>query len=122
MAERAGAPVGFCGTHAVVDEEAAGLPLHSAELHWIHLRPECVGAGVGRSLMAHAVDDLAARGFRHSVLWVLEGNARARRFYAAGDWVPEGAKRGRSFRVDDIETTVVELRYGRTLSRPAPSA
>jgi len=115
LIERAGTPAGFCGTHAARDGETPGLPPLSAELHWIHLRPAHVGTGVGRTLMAHAVADLRARGFRHAVLWVFAGNERARRFYAAGGWTPDGAQRPHTFRVDEEETTAIELRYARSL-------
>lgn len=115
LIERDGATLGFCGTHAAEHDDAATLPAPSAELHWIHLAPAHVGTGVGRALMAHAVADLRARGFRHAVLWVFAANERARRFYAAGGWSPDGAERSRTFHVDAEATTAIELRYGRSL-------
>jgi ribosomal protein S18 acetylase RimI-like enzyme len=59
------------------------------ELYAIHVDPGHVGGGVGRLLM---VDALAHLG-DSAVLWVLEGNARARRFYERGGWFADGAAR-----------------------------
>jgi len=59
------------------------------ELYAIHVDPAVVGQGVGRLLMADALRHLGAR----AVLWVLEGNTRARRFYEAGGWRPDGEVR-----------------------------
>jgi ribosomal protein S18 acetylase RimI-like enzyme len=52
--------------------------------------PDAQGRGIGRALMADALETLAARGWRHAVLWVLADNAHARRFYERGGWVDEG--------------------------------
>lgn len=37
--------------------------------------------------------ELVRGGFASAALWVLEGNARARRFYHAHGWTPDGARR-----------------------------
>jgi GNAT superfamily N-acetyltransferase len=65
----------------------------AAELYAIHVEPELVGTGLGRQLMARALDDLHATGAGRAVLWVLEANERARRFYERGGWRPDGATR-----------------------------
>jgi ribosomal protein S18 acetylase RimI-like enzyme len=59
------------------------------ELYAIHVDPDFVGTGVGRLLMADALRHLGAR----AVLWVLEGNTRARAFYEKGGWHPDGESR-----------------------------
>jgi len=59
------------------------------ELYAIHVDPEVVGAGVGKLLMVDALSHLG----EHAVLWVLEGNARARRFYERGGWFADGTSR-----------------------------
>jgi ribosomal protein S18 acetylase RimI-like enzyme len=63
-----------------------------AELYAIHVDPGAVGSGVGRLLMVDALERLAALGTR-AVLWVLDGNDRARRFYERGGWLPDGTTR-----------------------------
>ncbi|MEA2478037.1 MAG: hypothetical protein QOC87_2236, partial [Actinomycetota bacterium] len=48
---------------------------------------------IGVALMDVAMGELRKRGFTSGVLWVLEGNARARRFYEAGGWRPDGGRK-----------------------------
>ncbi len=57
----------------------------------IYLAQEAAGRGIGRALLAHAVNDLRARRFTRATLWVLGTNARARRFYEAAGWRADGA-------------------------------
>jgi GNAT superfamily N-acetyltransferase len=59
------------------------------ELTAIHVDPAYVGSGIGKLLMIDALPHLGDRG----VLWVLEGNDRARRFYERGGWVFDGTTR-----------------------------
>lgn len=62
------------------------------ELSAIHVDPDSVGTGVGRLLMIDALAALPAYGDR-AVLWVLDGNARARTFYERGGWSFDGTTR-----------------------------
>jgi GNAT superfamily N-acetyltransferase len=87
VAEEDGRLVGFAVTSKSQDADADD---RTAELYAIYLEPDRVGAGVGRSLFGHAVDDLRERGYRAATLWVLESNARARRFYEVAGWRPDG--------------------------------
>jgi GNAT superfamily N-acetyltransferase len=64
---------------------AAGV----SELYAIHVDPDRIGTGVGRMLMTDALKHVGSR----AVLWVLEGNDRARRFYEKGGWVADGETR-----------------------------
>jgi Acetyltransferases len=66
-------------------------PPGTAEIHAIYLDPSAIGSGIGRSLFQVAVDDIVAHGFVAAVLWVLDTNERARRFYGAAGWRPDGA-------------------------------
>ena len=59
------------------------------ELCAIHVDPAEVGTGVGRALMRDAMTALGSR----AVLWVIEENERARRFYERAGWVPDGGRR-----------------------------
>jgi dihydropteroate synthase len=68
-------------------------PEGTGEVEAIYLLPQAWGQGLGRSLLARAEADLADRGFAQAVLWVLERNARARRFYEAAGWEPEQGAR-----------------------------
>jgi GNAT superfamily N-acetyltransferase len=78
-----------------------------AELYAIHAAPAYVGTGVGRSLMLDALPALARLGDR-AVLWVLEANDRARRFYERGGWAPDGTRRTEAIGGEPV----AQLRYG----------
>jgi ribosomal protein S18 acetylase RimI-like enzyme len=87
LAEDEGRAVGFAVTAKSQDADAED---RTAELYAIYLEPDRVGTGVGRELLAHAVEDLRARGFTTVTLWVLETNEQARRFYEIAGWKPDG--------------------------------
>ncbi len=61
------------------------------EIGSLYLLPEQIGKGRGRALMDAALAAQKAQGYKKVFLWVLEENARARKFYerygfsAAGD-------------------------------------
>jgi GNAT superfamily N-acetyltransferase len=81
------------------------------ELWMINVLPAAWGTGVGPKLLAAAVQRLAAMGFTDAVLWVVEGNARARRFYEREGWVCDGGEKRQLFG----GRLVPELRYATTL-------
>ncbi|KES08771.1 acetyltransferase [Streptomyces toyocaensis] len=83
-----------------------------AELYALYLRPEHIGRGVGRTLLAEAAHRCASGGPRRMYLWVLEHNTRARRFYERAGFAADGA--GEPFEVAGV--TVPEVRYARELA------
>jgi L-amino acid N-acyltransferase YncA len=87
VAEMGGRVVGFADTGPSRDADAAST---TAELSTLYLDPQVVGSGVGRALLHAAIEDLRQRGYRTAVLWVLESNARARRFYEIAAWRCDG--------------------------------
>jgi GNAT superfamily N-acetyltransferase len=105
VAEEAGVVVGF----AAFDDR---------QLHALYVLPERQGRGIGDRLLAAAGPV--------EVLWVLDANARGRRFYERRGWRPDGGER--------VAFGVRELRYraaprggrrdGRRAGQPssAPSA
>jgi GNAT superfamily N-acetyltransferase len=109
VAERDGAIVGFCNT--------APAPEDAAELRTLYLDPAVVGTGVGRALVRHALDDLRARGVRAAVAWVLDSNARARRFYERGGWRADGTEKSE----DVWGSPARQLRYRFELADPVVS-
>ncbi len=90
VAEQDGRVVGFAITGPSRDADMSTL---TGEVELIYLLPEAAGKGVGRALFAHAVADLRERGYQQAMLWVLESNARARRFYEAAGWRADGASK-----------------------------
>ena len=79
LAERCDAIVGFASCNAQLDPS---LPF-SGEIQAIYVLRTAQRRGVGRSLMSAMARDLLARGHGSALLWVMEGNAPARRFYEA---------------------------------------
>ncbi|WP_433828484.1 N-acetyltransferase family protein [Actinoplanes sp. CA-015351] len=104
VAEENGSLIGFS---YVGPSETEG----AAELYAIHLDPSRVGTGAGRLLMIQALTDLKSFGEKRAVLWVLEGNEVAKRFYERGGWSPDGASRADT--VNDHPVT--HLRYSHPL-------
>ena len=86
------------------------LPNHG-ELCALYVDPEQWGRGIGVSLMSAARARLSSLGFENALLWVLENNVRAERFYQIDGWVADGLSR-----TDTMwGVTVNEVRYQRRL-------
>jgi GNAT superfamily N-acetyltransferase len=113
--EAAEGVVGFASFGADRDGARDG---RTGEIMAVYLAPDRWDRGAGRRLMASALDCLRAGGYDQAVLWVLDTNDRARRFYQAGGWEPDGTEK-----IDDRRGfSLRELRYWRALERPgAPS-
>jgi ribosomal protein S18 acetylase RimI-like enzyme len=101
--------LGFAGYGPSRDPDADGG--RTGELTMIYLLPEALGQGAGRELMAAAVARMAGAGYAQATLWVLETNARARRFYAAAGWAQDGAAKTD----DGLGFPLREVRYRRPL-------
>jgi len=76
----AGEVVGFARGGPVRSEGSVLLGTE-AELYAIYLLDKVKRRGIGRRLMRGVFDHLIAQGFVSAGLWVLTGNAGARRFY-----------------------------------------
>jgi GNAT superfamily N-acetyltransferase len=59
----------------------------------LYVDPDRYEGGVGRMLMAEARRRLWEAGFTEALLWVLDGNDRAARFYEGEGWTADGATR-----------------------------
>jgi GNAT superfamily N-acetyltransferase len=81
-----GTLTGFAYGGPTRDDDRTGY----GEVYALYVSQDRWGAGVGAKLLDTAVDDLRDRGFTQFVLWVLTGNARARRFYEKQGWVHDG--------------------------------
>jgi RimJ/RimL family protein N-acetyltransferase len=105
VAEVDGALVGFAGVGRSREEEGVG------ELLTIYVDPGRWGTGAGRALIARAEASLAESGFGEAMLWVLEGNDRAERFYRAAGWSRDGGRK-----VDEFQgAEIAEVRYRKPL-------
>lgn len=110
VAEIQGAVVGFARVARCRDEDHELLH-RVGEVQAIYLREEAWGIGLGRLLLAEAVDRLTLRGMTDACLWVLEGNRRARRFCRAAGWRTDGTEKPGSMPGASLH----EVRYVRTL-------
>jgi GNAT superfamily N-acetyltransferase len=63
------------------------------EIVALYVDPDRYEGGVGRLLMAEARRRLWEAGYTEALLWVLDGNDRAARFYEGEGWTPDGATR-----------------------------
>ena len=106
VAEENGRVVGFASVGVAHDTDGAG------ELYAIYVEPPHWGTGAGAALMDAAVERLRAAGFDHAILWVLDDNPRARRFYERHGWNLDGRRRERigDVDVDEVRYRLADLR------------
>ena len=96
--------VGFATVGASHSEDGAG------EIYAIYVDPEHWGHGAGRALIERSETSLRESGFANALLWVIDGNERAERFYRAAGWKRDGEK------TDVFQgAAVTELRYRKRL-------
>lgn len=108
VAESGGEIVAFCWP-APAAEDGWGeiLSIYAHPHHW--------GQGHGRDVLAAGEAHLREEGFNRALLWVLDANSRARRFYELQGW-----SLGSGFRVEEIGgVQVTEVRYEKELSAVA---
>ncbi len=87
-----------------------------AELYALYVHPAWWSTGTGRALMERVLAKVRAAGYACITLWVLEANARARRFYQRAGFAPDGARHV----LDDLGG-VTEIRYRQPLFPPTPT-
>ncbi|MFF3445598.1 GNAT family N-acetyltransferase [Streptomyces sp. NPDC002667] len=113
VAERDGSVAGWAchGPHRDGEVRAGDV-----ELYAIYVHPDLLGRGVGQALLRESVRRCAAAGHERMLLWVLEENTRARRFYERAGFRPDGAEE--PFEADGV--AVPEVRYTRALTGEGP--
>jgi L-amino acid N-acyltransferase YncA len=109
VADEGGRVVGFVQVAATQDLGAD--PATTGEVVAIYLDPDEYGRGLGRSLMAGAMEELTRLGFRRATLWVFASNDRARRFYERVGWRLDGGTKVDQFGDVDMH----EVRYAREI-------
>lgn len=78
--------VGFASVGPARDEEDTG------ELYAIYVLPELWGAGYSHELMQSVLAWLMTEQYVSAILWVLDDNPRARRFYEREGWRHDGER------------------------------
>jgi len=105
LAEDGGRAIGMIACGPATQDYGMPPPEGVGEVYALYLREGAQGTGVGRALLARGHQHLRDAGFTHAVLWVIDENERARRFYEAGGWSPDGAT-GED-QLDDVTLAVV---------------
>ena len=108
VAEEDGALLGFASLSPSRDEDAGD---GEGEVQTLYVGPGAWRSGVGTALLEAATEELADAGFTSAVLWVLDVNDRARRFYERSGWAPDGATKEH----DWVAFVATDVRYRRTL-------
>ncbi|MEY2434428.1 MAG: hypothetical protein QOC92_4153 [Acidimicrobiaceae bacterium] len=100
----------FVGFASVGPSRDADTGAGVGELYAIYVTPAAWGKSVGHALHEPVLTKLESD-YTEAVLWVLDGNARARGFYERHGWLADGAvkeeQRG--------EAVLNEVRYRRVL-------
>jgi GNAT superfamily N-acetyltransferase len=103
VVEREGSVVGFAAVGPAESED-------TGELYAMNVDPNAWGTGAGQALLEAAQEELGALGYGRAILWVLPGNARARRFYERAGWSNAAVERTQ----DVLGVTVPEIQYVNT--------
>ena len=104
IGEVGGSARGFVVTRPSGDGDAGA---GTGELDAFYVDPASWGTGVGRGLLAAALDALEEAGFRDATLWTAAENHRPRRIYELAGWRTDGTERRRA--LGGVE--FVEVRY-----------
>lgn len=121
VAESDGEVVGFTNAGRYrVNQNRNDLHPHLGEVYAIYVDPPRWRSGTGRVLLDAAVGWLGEVGLAPVLLWVLEGNARARAFYERYGFGFDG-ERGRFVikQAGQLPVELPELRY--RLAAPPPT-
>ena len=90
----------------------------AGEIFELYVHPRLQGRGLGQELMAQTWVDLERHGFRWGVVWVLEANDAAQRFYERCGLHHDGGRK----RLVHGGKRVMTVRYCRALNRFDPFA
>ena len=108
--------VGYCTAGFCRDEDMEhGF---AGEIFELYVHPRLQGRGLGRELMAQTWSELERAGFRWGVLWVLEANKSAQRFYERCGLHRDGSRQ----RLMHGGRRVWAMRYTQPLNRFDPLA
>jgi GNAT superfamily N-acetyltransferase len=92
VGELDGTVVGFAILRPSADDDATG---EIGELDGFYVAPAAWSLGVGRALLAAALDLLRSDGFSQATLWTAIENHRPRGIYERGGWRLDGTSRHR---------------------------
>ncbi|MBX7466113.1 N-acetyltransferase family protein [Streptomyces sp. NPDC001571] len=107
VAVDAGVPVGWINYGPFRSGESGEPGVRTGEINALYVRPDLTGRGIGRALLGEAHAWLRSQEYRAAVLWVLDGNRGARRFYERAGYRADGPTQTEVY--DGL--AVAELRY-----------
>ena len=107
VCEDDGRLVGFVTCGPAAHGESADV----GEVHALYAHPSAWGTGAGRAVMEAALRDLRDAGCREAVVYVLDDNARGRRFYERAGFAADAT--GLPLEAFDFDLT--QARYRRAL-------
>ncbi|MGP9017474.1 GNAT family N-acetyltransferase [Streptomyces sp. BR1] len=113
VAERGGEVIGW-GCYGPYRDDEDGQSA-DGEVYALYVHPGHWSTGAGRVLMGELTARAVADGRPGLLLWVLERNERARRFYERAGFAPDGGKED----FDVAGVAVPEVRYAMRLSATA---
>jgi ribosomal protein S18 acetylase RimI-like enzyme len=116
VVEEARAIVAFC--HMIPSPDPDDDPKKTGHITSIHVLPHLWSRGHGRALLDRALAEFRRRGYAEVTLWVLERNARARRFYERFGFQEDPDPGGKTYPGTDVP----EVRYRVRLSHQAVPA
>ena len=91
LAWRGGDSLGWLGAGCCRDDDLVDQAV--GEVVALYVVPEAWGQGVGHALVNFAVAEFRSLDYQKSVVWVMEGNTRAERFYERQGYLLDGARR-----------------------------
>ena len=106
--EEVGTIEGWCGIGPCRDDDEDKRL--TGEIYGLYVHPDSQGRGLGTALLTHAHGFFRDRGYRESVLWVLEENHLSRKFYEHRRYVLD-----RNSRMTAEWLGVPQVRYRRAL-------
>lgn len=109
--DKGGRVIAFC-SYGPERERARGFT-GRGEVWAFYLHPDRWGSGAASELMDHVEQRLRAEGFATAVLWVLDDNPRARRFYERHGWEATGIEAAFD---DYCDVSVPEVEYRKELT------
>ena len=83
---------------------------NAGEIIGFYMIEEFWGKGYGREMMDFAINELKSAGYNEIILWTLEDNGRARRFYEKCGFIFDGTKKEII-----IGKPLIEIRYSLNL-------
>lgn len=110
VVEHEGQVAGFTEIGPCVDD--SDLIGFAGEVNMLYVEPDLVGRGLGRRMLDHGLRVLGEREFYWVVIWVLEANEPARRFYESAGLRWDTAVREDRF----VNERVSVVRYAKALN------